>query len=75
MRRQDEQRAIAHKIKSLAEDRRPLCGIVGYPTSVLLVLCVPKQGRADDLILDCSSQLGEGVADDGGALAKLKNRG
>lgn len=69
VRGQDEQRAPANSITDGAVNLRLGGGEVGDTTQVLQVLGVSEDHSTLDLVLDGRAELGQRVADDGGALA------
>lgn len=69
VRGEDDQRAGADGVPVVAEYGRLVRGVTRDAAAVLLVLGVPEEHGAGDLVVDGGGGLGEGVAYNGAALA------
>lgn len=67
--RRDGQRAITHLISLCAENLEVRLRVGRDATIVLLVLRVPEEHDAFNLVADCGGEFGDCAGDDGGALA------
>lgn len=67
--RENKQRAGADGVALVAEDGRLVRGVPGDAAAVLLILGVPEEHGARDLVVDGGGGLGEGITYDGAALA------
>lgn len=65
----DDEAALADQIAGSAEDLGPVGGEAGDLALVLLILGVPEQSSALDLLAHCSIQICDGCRNEGASLA------
>lgn len=68
MRRQNDESSLAHEIAAVAEDAEAVAGVVDDLAVVLLVLGVPVQGDANNLVADVGTNVADGGSGKSSAL-------